>query len=79
MAKRIKWNEDFDEMIKDNILLYGVNPGIRKSVMDISKFVHNNYRRRKKAKYLINPSDWKGSIELKSVTVINSPTNKEEA
>ena len=69
MAKRISWGTDVDNLIKGNIALYGFNTGIRKSVLDIKKVVHNNYRRRKKAKYLINPSDWKGSIELKSVTV----------
>ena len=46
--KRISWGKAVDNMIKDNIALYGFNTGIRKSVMQINKVVHNNYRRRKR-------------------------------
>ena len=48
--KRFSWGKDIDNMIKDNIQLYGFNPGIRKSVLSLNKLGHNNYRRRKRGK-----------------------------
>jgi len=57
MAKRISWGTDVDDLIKGNIAIYGFNTGIRKSVLDIKKVVHNNYRRRKKFSYTLTVTE----------------------
>ena len=63
--KRISWGKAVDNMIKDNIALYGFNPGIRKSVMHINKVVHNNYRRRNKFSYTLTTTESGKSIITK--------------